>query len=559
MRLDDYLQAIWRRLWMILGLVVLGGLAAWQYSSEEAPSYRSTVTLGLNPAAPSELVPFLGTGPQNLATLATSYSEILTSNGFTTMVAERLPMEDVSPAELADSISTQLTPGTPIYRISVTWRDPEGAQTMANAVAEAFIAENISRQKAKANLIQRRDEIERSVEYYAGKVGPLREKRDQLEKSLVGLTDDDLEIKIGPIERRLRDLEAIYAGYLAQLQMLRATESSSVATASIIDPAGPGQRLPSTSRQQSAIYGGVAALAIALVLVYLLEYLDFTVKKPDDVEVVTGSAPLGVVGIIPRGEKGGHDQQDSKLVTLSHPKSPISEAFRALRTSLQFSTVDRPFKALVVTSCIPGEGKTVMASNLAITLAQSGKRTLLVDVDLRRPNLHKVFRVGNKDGFSTLILEDQRTIQEVIQRTDIPNLWLLTSGPLPPNPAELLGSQRVERLISDLRQMGDCVVFDSPPVGPVTDAVILSKKADATLLVVQTGKIRKDMLAKILANLQRMGANVVGVALNRIQPGDLGSYAYYYYYYYYERYSGYGSQPRRASKVEAIGDVGSRK
>lgn len=553
MQINDFLRAVWRRWWVILFMALIGGVAAWQFTPKETPLYRSTVTLGLNPNAPSELVPFLGGGQQQLGTLANSYTEILRSYAFSTMVVERLPMENVTPGAVANSISTSLASGTPVYRITVTWTDSEGAQTIANTVAELFIAESISRQKAKESLAQRRAEIERSVEYYAARVEPLRERLDRLEKTYAGLPEEELEQKTGVVESRLKSLEGIYADYLGQLQSHKATETASITTASVIDPAFPGDLIPRPGRSQNALYGAIAALATALVVIYLLEYLDFTVKRPEDVEQITGSAPLGVVGIIPRPEKTDPGMYDPKLIVVAHPKSPISEAFRALRTSLQFSTVDKPFRTLVVTSCIPSEGKTLVAANLAVVLAQSGKRTLLVDTDLRRPSLHKLFAIENKQGFSTLALDAERNAAEVIQTTNIPNLWLLPSGPLPPNPAELLGSQRVDRLVSDLRQMADYVVFDSPPVGPVTDAVVLSKKVDATLLVVQTGKIRKDMLDKILSSLNRVGANVVGIALNRIRPNDLGSYAYYYYYYYYQRYSGYGSEPKRGQRRETVG------
>jgi non-specific protein-tyrosine kinase len=273
----------------------------------------------------------------------------------------------------------------------------------------------------------------------------------------------------------------------------------------------------------AAAIGGILAIGAA----FLIEYLDDTLKTPDDVTRVTG---LTTVGAISRIE--GSDPAD-KLITARHPKSPISEAYRVMRTNLQFSSLDRPLHSLVVTSPQPTEGKTTTVSNLGVVMAQSGKRVILVDSDLRRPSLHKHFGVSNKDGLTSVLLEDEPMLNGRLQATGVDNLQILTSGPLPPNPSELLGSQRMQNLLEQLLEHADIVLFDTPPSLPVTDAAVLATQTDGVLIVTDSGRTRRNTARDTVERLQTVGANTLGVALNRLKPGRSGAYYYYYYEYRY--------------------------
>ena len=205
---------------------------------------------------------------------------------------------------------------------------------------------------------------------------------------------------------------------------------------------------------------------LALGIAFLIEYLDDTVKTPDDVSRVTGLSTLGAIARLK--ESGGPAQFISWLRT----KSPESEAYRTLRTNIQFSSVDKPIRTLLVTSSGPGEGKSTTAANLAVVMAQTGQRVILVDTDLRRPVLHKVFGVPNNVGADDRAAGRRGcSLADYLQPTEIDNLTVLTSGPIPPNPSELLGSHRMAHLIEELAQAADIVIFDSPPVLAVTDAV----------------------------------------------------------------------------------------
>lgn len=214
---------------------------------------------------------------------------------------------------------------------------------------------------------------------------------------------------------------------------------------------------------------------------------------------------------------------DSLLVALRDPRSPAAEAFRTLRTNIQFSSLDKPLRTLLLTSTAPDEGKSTTLANLAVTMAQAEQRVVLVDCDLRRPTLHTLFDLSNEAGLTTMILaQDHAAIP--LQPTSVPGLSLLASGPLPPRPADILGSRRMEAVIARLRDEADIVLFDTPPVVAVTDAAVLATKVDGVLLVFQAGKTSRDRARQARQILEKVKANIVGVVLNNAQ-GEQG-YAY---------------------------------
>jgi non-specific protein-tyrosine kinase len=212
------------------------------------------------------------------------------------------------------------------------------------------------------------------------------------------------------------------------------------------------------------------------------------------------------------------------LITLTDPRSPVSEAYRTLRTNLSFSSLDRPLKTLVVTTPAPDEGKSTTVANLAVTMAQGGRRTILVDCDLRRPSLHAVFELEPEPGLTNLILEEGG--RPPLLQTAVPGLQVLTSGPKPPNPADLLGSQRMDLVIEQLAEMADIVLFDAPPVIAVTDAALLGAKVDGVLLVISAGHTRRDHAERARDMLLRANARLIGAALTNA-PKDSSLTDYY--------------------------------
>lgn len=232
------------------------------------------------------------------------------------------------------------------------------------------------------------------------------------------------------------------------------------------------------------------------------------------------------------------------IITLSTPKSPISEAYRVIRTNLQFTSLDTPVKVIIVTSSGPTEGKSTTIVNLAVTFAQSGLKTLLMDCDLRKPRISKIFGLSNRFGTTNAIV-DPGGLQDYVQNTEVEGLDVLTSGPVPPNPSELLGSNKMKNLLAVLKESYDIVLMDSPPVGMVTDAQVLSTLADGTILVAGSGQVTIDALKRSKELLQNVNARILGVIVNKLGKDSKG----YNYNYYYENYeNGTDSRGRKKKR-----------
>ncbi|MDN4071758.1 CpsD/CapB family tyrosine-protein kinase [Fictibacillus terranigra] len=216
----------------------------------------------------------------------------------------------------------------------------------------------------------------------------------------------------------------------------------------------------------------------------------------------------------------------TQLITHNNPKSPISEQYRTIRTNIQFSSIDTEYTTLMVTSPGPGEGKSTTVANLAVVLAQQGKSVLLIDGDLRKPTVHYTFKVSNIQGL-TNVLTRQAALEDAVQQTNVDDLYVLPSGPIPPNPSELLNSKAMEMLVEDANKKYDYVLFDSPPVLAVTDAQVLSNRCDGVVLVTSSGKTGREEALKAKELLENANAKILGVVLNGKETKE-NSYFYYY-------------------------------
>ena len=281
------------------------------------------------------------------------------------------------------------------------------------------------------------------------------------------------------------------------------------------------------------------SLVLGFSLAFLLEYLDRTVKSAEDIEATAGVPMLGMIPRILELTSGDADLVDRDLYVFKNPSSQAAECARSIRTNILFSSADRELKLLTVSSPNPQEGKTTAVMYLGTTMAQSWQRVLLVDTDLRRPRLHKSVGVSRGRGITNLIFGDA-TYEDAIKTTEIPNLFVLPCGPTPPNPAELLLTNRFREILDDLREQYDWIIFDSPPLNGITDAVVLGKMSDGTILVVESGRTVRDHLARARRSLEDVDANVLGVILNDFDLRD-SKYGYYYRYQY-----GYGEAPEEA-------------
>jgi capsular exopolysaccharide synthesis family protein len=319
----------------------------------------------------------------------------------------------------------------------------------------------------------------------------------------------------------------------------------------VVDYAIAPEEAVAPSRLMSVLAALVLSLAFGSALALFLEYLDDTVRSTDDVENLLRLPALAVIPSI-EGSKGrrllasgtatgnGNGDGRSELLIRADSRSSLAEAYRQLRTSVLLSTAGHAPKTLLVTSSVPSEGKTTTAVNTAISLSQTGAKVLVIDGDMRRPRLHNIFEIENRQGLSTILSSEfgEAEILSMITQHEDGNLYLLTSGPVPPNPAELIGSEQMRRLIETLEDNFTHIVIDSPPIASFTDGVLIAAMVDGVLLVVHAGKSSRGIVRRSRQLLQEVGAKIFGVVLNNANLRSQDGYYYYQSYYHQSYYKG---------------------
>ncbi len=390
--------------------------------------------------------------------------------------------------------------------------------------------------------------------------------RDALDKQKTEANKlNESAIQYSLLKRDVETNRQLYEGLLEKLKEAGVSAGLKSNNFRIVDSARPANSPiePNIPRNLGAAF--VLGLASGVGLAYLLEGLDNTIRTTEQAQMISGLAPLGM---IPLGSKSARDGAAAKrlviassskeaveLVTQVRPQSQMAESYRALRTSLLLSNLGAPPKVIMVTSALPQEGKTTTSINCAVVLAQKGVRVLLIDADLRRPSIHKTLGMGPRTGLSNVLTGSVQLEQAITRTAILPSLDVLPAGTPPPNPAELLASTNMRDVLAQLRDQYDHIVLDTPPSLSVTDAVVLSPRADAVVLVIRSGQTSKQALRRSRDILGRVNAKVVGVLLNAV---DLSSPDYYYYYEYKDKYARYyqDGETRHANEDEDDDDSG---
>jgi polysaccharide biosynthesis transport protein len=371
----------------------------------------------------------------------------------------------------------------------------------------------------------------------------LREALDKQKQEANKLNESAIEYTL--LKRDVDTNRQLYEGLLQKLKEAGVSAGLKSNNFRIVDSARPPTYPIEPNIPRNLLFAFVLGLASGVGLAFLIEGLDNTVRTTEQAQLISGVASLGM---IPLGSKSAREGPNPKrlviatskeaveLVTQVRPQSQMAESYRALRTSLLLSSLGAPPKVVMVTSALPQEGKTTTSINTAVVLAQKGVRVLLIDADLRRPSIHKTLGMGPHSGLSN-VLTGSTSLEHAITRTAIlPNLFVLPAGTPPPNPAELLASSNMRDVLNELREQYDHIVIDTPPSLSVTDAVVLSPRADAVILVIRSGQTTKQALRRSRDTLLQVNAKLVGVLLNAV---DLTSPDYYYYYEYRGKYASY--------------------
>lgn len=468
-------------------------------------------------------------------------------------------LSGMDPDQIEGSIDT--TPGTAPAELN-SLRTQQATAKAAYAQLEATLGPNHPQSKAaKAQIDEYTKEIDaeqnrlllQAKENFVIATANENQTTAALEAQKADaykLRDDLVEYTL-----RQRDFESnrtLYEGLLQRLRTAGVEAGLDSLEIDVVDPAflpsQPVLKPQSTVILTSLVFGVVGGIILA----FLMESLDTGLRSIAEIESVT---ELPSLAIVPRAKRSSVDQATNlttaqrNISVLTQPKSQFAEAFRSLRTSLLLSTAGHPPKVILLTSATPTEGKTTTASNLATILAQRDTRVLLIDGDLRRPNVHHRFGLNGKTGLTT-VLTGVTTLEEAIQNiAEVPNLDILPSGPVPPFPTEMLSSEAMETLLNHCRELYTHIVIDSPPILSVTDGVILARQSDAVVLVVRHGKSSKHVVRRARDLLIRSGAPITGIVLNAV---DLNSPEYYGYY----GYSGYSYSSVDSESWESQSTVG---
>lgn len=519
MELRHYFSLFRKWLWLIVLGTLLAGATAFLVSHASTPIYRSTVTLLVNQASGGSLVTDY-TSVITSQQLAKTYGELLKKRPTLAAVIQNLNLE-ITPERLLGQITVTPVRDTTLITVSVEDPDPVRAAAIANEIGEVFVAQVKDMQRSRFSSSE--ENLTKQLQLLQDQVAATQQQLEAARQTSPAQPDE-----VTRLQSALVQYQNSYANLLKsyedlRLAQTRLTDNVTVAE-SAVAPTFPVRPQTLTNTLLAAVVGALLAAGVA----FLIEYLDDTVKGPDD---ITG-LKLANLGLIARVDS---KNPEARLVVVNEPRAPAAEAFRALRTNIQFASVDRALHVLLITSAGPAEGKSTIAANLAAALAQAGKRVALVDADLRRPSQHRIFQLPNQSGLTFSLLQDKGALNGSLRATRVEDLQVMVSGELPPNPAELLDSNRIGQLLDELKGQVDIVIVDTPPCLVVTDAVALSKRADGVLLVVEAGKTRRSALEQSVKTLQQVGGQVLGVVLNKYSlraHGGYYNYQYYHSYYY---------------------------
>jgi len=517
--LKHYGRIIRRWLWLILLCAALGGGTAYGVSHLATPIYQASTTLLIDEAkSPATNYNDILTSERK----ARTYAELMMRQSVLDEVARRL---DRTPAAMEAAISDiRVTPlrDTQLVRVEVEGVSPPFVAAVANAIPEVFVQELNQVQterfaESKANLQELLDELSGQIERIRAEIGAIGEAQTPQE-----------ELELGRLQNALTQYQNNYTSLLQNLETLRLAEVQATDSIIVADAAVAPEQPVRPRTLVNTLLATIVGAMVALGLVFLREYLDDRIRSPRELQYLIDLPLLGTVApfSLPNVDK---KTRPGGLIAAEQPRHPVTEAYRSIRTNLQFANIDGTLRTLLVTSAVTSEGKTTTAGNLAVVLAQSGLTVAMVDADMRKPTVHKLFGVPNHPGLvDGLLMDEQEPLRYCAEQT-VPNLRVLPCGKVPPNPSELLGSQRMRQAVERIQEQVDVLIFDAPPVLSVADARILSTMVDGVLLVVNSGTARGAIVSAVEA-LSHLDAPLFGIIFNRLTRTAASDYYYYSYY-----------------------------
>ncbi len=526
--LRQYLALFGHWWWLILLATLLAAAAGYFVSTQMTPIYQASTTLLINEAPSGQAADY-----NNILTserLARTYAQMLVKRPVFEKVIARLSVA-LTPDQLTDMVTASPVRDTQLIVINVESADPGLSATVANALVLVFSEQLTDTQSSR----------------YGASKDSLKTQMAETETQIASL-NQAMNIATNPdeidrIETRLNQYQQIYANLVVSYEQVRTTEaqtlSNVVQVEQAIVPTGPIK--PKT--MQNTFLAAAVGLMLVVGGIFASDALDDTVKSPDE---INRQLRLPIMGTISRYA----EPEDGQLITRAQPRSPVAESFRALRTNVQYASVDHPLHSIIVTSPAPGDGKTTTTANLATIIAQGGRRVTIIDADLHRPRVHHVFKIESRPGLSALFIKPTVRLNGSFQATSSERLHVIAAGELPPNPSELLGTNRMREILDATLEQSDMVFIDTPPVLSVTDAVVLAPIVDGVLIVVRPGVTKMNALKYAVEQLRYVGANVVGIVLNSVD-NQSSRYGYYYKSYSYKQYKYYRTNGKAPQSLAA--------
>jgi len=507
----QYLALFWQWAWLIALATVLAGLAAFLISQRMTPVYSASTTLYINEAPSTKATDY-----NSIITserISGTYSKMITTRPVLEAVANKLGIDVES---FAEDVSVSAINDTTLIEITVDSTNPELAAAIANELTTVFSAQVVTIQAERFSV---------SKESLQNQISDMEAQIDQATADLASESDSGVRASL---ETKITQYRSIYSNLLLSYEQIRLSEAQTVSTVMQVDPAMVPTKPISPQIFRNTALAAMVGFMLAVGVIFVMEAIDDTLKTPDEVKKALGLPVLGVIS--------KHAAEEGKPISSTSPRSPVSEAFRTLRTNVQYSGIDEPIRTVMITSTDPREGKTTVVANLGVVFAQNGNNVTLIDADLRKPSLHRKIGVPNRAGLTSLFLRDQETLDSVLQKTVTNNLNVITSGELPPNPSELLGSKKMGTILSKVHEISDIIIIDTPPALAVTDSMVLLPYVDGVLLVIKPGFTKTNGARQVVEQLRRSNAKILGVVLNEL---DMAKSRYAYKYYNYKGYKTY--------------------
>jgi capsular exopolysaccharide synthesis family protein len=503
-----------RRWWWLLVLAPLvAGTVAFAQVSRQQDLYRASSTVEINP-------PSMGTDTYTYydSSIVATYQQLITTTGVLGPVIDQLGLP-LTEDELRAKITTEPITSTRLMRISVSDPNPQTAANLANEIAAQFQSFAQARTIEKASPY--REALNQQIASTQAKIGTTQQLIDNLVAN-EDVTSPDIAAQIDTLRSSLTDLQNTYGQLILNANQMDLQEAGAQTGVVVVQQAyAPGAPYAPNVRLYTLL-ALLAGACIGIGAVFLLEYLDNTTKVDTPYNELIGAPLMTTVPIVPSMAKLPH-----QLFILDQPMSPESEAIRLLRANVEFAVASSEINTLAVTSAGPGEGKSTVTANLAVAMAQAGYSVVIIDADMRRPAQQEAFALSNERGLSTLLARPDLDWKSVARTNADLKLQVITSGPIPPNPGDLLKSNRFEKLLARISSECDMVVIDTPPALAVSDALVVADVARDVLLVCRANETRVDRMQAAAEALPET-ARIIGVALNYQKRAKSESYYYYY-------------------------------